>query len=94
MKYALVFIAAYIIGHVIHFTFGFLELGIKKLFKPKRRFYIKQDGKYLIQLSCYEWFANRPVWTRNILDAGEYTDYMYSNIKSQLPENHTLELVY
>ena len=63
------------------------------IFKKKRKFYVKVDNKYLTKLKPYEWFAHESEWTKNILDAGKYTDSMYDNIKNELPKNHTLELV-
>ena len=64
-----------------------------RIFKKKRKFYVKVDNKYLAKLKTYEWFAHESEWTKNILDAGKYTDSMYDNIKNELPQNHTLELV-
>lgn len=58
-----------------------------------RQFYIKHADCYLTQVGNYEWFANKPVYTKDKAKAGKFDDSIYKNIKSKLPADHTLELV-
>lgn len=61
-----------------------------KLFRRKRRFYIKVSGEYLVNAAHgYIRFAH----INNLIFAKQYTDKEYAGIKHILPSNRTLELV-
>ena len=62
---------------------------LKFLVKPKRRFYVKQNGRYL----TVEHNTTPRWYVEDKIQASTFTDEEYDAIKIMLPNDHTLEIV-